>query len=500
MTGDVARRFHEATAHRPGRPAGGGPFDPRIEPAKVKRYPGLDADPLPADWPEPNVPSVQSLSGRGPDGSRSLDVRAVSRLLFLSHGVTRTLRGRGFRAAPSAGALYPVELYVVCGDLPGMGAGVYHHDPEARTLTRVRAGDHRSSLATACADLGVARRPLSIVCTGIPWRTTWKYGPRGYRHLFWDAGVILANTWAAATAGGHPVRVVTAFVDDRVARVLDLGEHEPFDEWPLAVAAVGERGPEAPSQEGGEPPRHEVAELSSRHVAWPEIAQVHRAGDLGDAGAVEAWRGQLEDTGSEPAPDRGDPPGDATATMDEVILRRGSTRRFDATERVARPVLTWGLPVAQAPIPGDLAPEGRTTVGADVAVHAVEGVEPGGYRWAPDGPERVVADQPRETSAHLCLDQRLGGTSAFTAFLGVRLDPALRALGARGYRVANLAAGIVAGRLQLAAFARGCGGTGLTFYDGEVRRHFGGDRDPLLVAAIGVPDYEIRPGSRPSAA
>jgi SagB-type dehydrogenase family enzyme len=92
------------------------------------------------------------------------------------------------RAAASAGALYPVEVYVVCGDLAGLPAGVYHFNPVEFALRRLRDGDHRPFLALAAADGAIERASTTLVLSGISWRTTWKYGERGYRHLFWDAG------------------------------------------------------------------------------------------------------------------------------------------------------------------------------------------------------------------------------------------------------------------------------------------------------------------------
>lgn len=512
--GAVTRGFHEATEHRPGRTAGGGPFDPRIEPTKVKRYPGLESRPLPDDWDEPVVAAAGVLSEAAPTDPMdpadpvvpaSLDLRQVARLLFLSHGVTRRMWGRHLRAAPSAGALYPIEVYLVCGALPGLPAGVYHHDPVRRELVVLRTGDHRGVLAAATAAPDVADRPVSLVLTGIPWRTTWKYGPRGYRHLHWDAGVILANTLAAARSAGLPAAVRTGFVDRAAGSLVDLGDHVPFEEWPLAVASVGapadagaaaghaaDRSRTVPGQ-----PRHDVEPLSADLVEWPEVATLHGAGDLTDASAVRAWRRRLDGADTRPTPAQLQPPRTDGSSVDEVILARGSTRRFDPSAGAPEAALAWGVPACLRPVDGDAFPGGGTVLTAALAVHAVEGVDPGGYLWTPDGPSRRVDRQRRRISAHLCLDQDLGGTSALTAFLCADLDDLLEAAGDRGYRVAQLTAGIAAGRLQLGAFALGLGGTGLTFHDDEVRSHFSLDTDPMMTVAIGTPDYEPRPGRRP---
>src|SRR5206468_3693723 len=92
--------------------------------------------------------------------------------------------------------------------------------PEASrgpALERLREGDHRGYLVRAVGgEPAVAEAPITMVLTGIPWRTTWKYTERGYRHLFWDAGMILANLLALASAAAPPAEVILGFVDDGV--------------------------------------------------------------------------------------------------------------------------------------------------------------------------------------------------------------------------------------------------------------------------------------------
>src|SRR6266540_5510055 len=142
-----------------------------------------------------------------------------------------------FRNYASAGALYPVEVYVVCAALPDLPAGVFHFDPALHALTRLRAGDHRGHLVRAAgSDAFIARAPVVLVLTGIPWRTGWKYTERGYRHLFWDAGMILANVLALAASAKLPARVVLGFVDSDVAPLLGLEERR---EVPLCLVQVG---------------------------------------------------------------------------------------------------------------------------------------------------------------------------------------------------------------------------------------------------------------------
>jgi SagB-type dehydrogenase family enzyme len=234
MNASDAAEFHERTKHTWQRlrvEAYG--LDWGNHPFPFKIYPDLELLPLPRELPESGVPATEVLSGQV--SVSALDLAGLARLLFFSAGVTRILHGVLFRAAPSAGALYPTELYAVCGPLADLSAGVYHFDPAEFALRRLRDGDFRTRLAAAATEPAIARLPLCLVLTSIPWRTTWKYRERGYRHLFWDAGAIVANLLAVATVAGWDARVLVGFVDGEVSALLGIGAPE---EYPLALVTV----------------------------------------------------------------------------------------------------------------------------------------------------------------------------------------------------------------------------------------------------------------------
>ena len=132
-------------------------------------------------------------------------------------------------------------------------------------------------------------------------------------------------------------------------------------------------------------------------------------------------------------------------------------------------------------------------------MHGIDGVEPGAYRWRDGDLELVRPGQFREITQQLCLNQPLGGDSAYTTFHSAPLDTVLGALGARGYRVAQLEAGLASGRLSLAAFTLGDGATGLTFFDEPVRRFFATVSSCMLVTSVGIPEIRNASGGRPGA-
>jgi Nitroreductase family len=179
-----------------------------------------------------------------------------------------------------------------------------------------------------------------------------------------------------------------------------------------------------------------------------------------------------------------------------VTLRRGSTRRF-ARRPMPRGALGWAMAAATRPVPGDFVPPQATLLEHFLAVHAVEGLPPGAYRWSEGEFQLLRAEAARDRTRSLCLGQDLGGDSTATVFHCAQLEPILEALGARGYRAAQLEGGVAAERLQLAAFALGVGATGLTFLDDEVSAFFGTRAAPMLTVAVGVPAYRARPGRRP---
>jgi SagB-type dehydrogenase family enzyme len=500
MNASDAAGLHERTKHSWQRlRAESHVLDWGNHPFPFKLYPDLEPLPLPRQLPESSVPATQVLSGHVSAAASVLDLAGLARLLFFAAGVTRILQGVLFRAAPSAGALYPTELYAVCGPLADLPAGVYHFAPAEFALRRLRDGDFRARLAASAAVPAIASVPLCLVLTGIPWRTTWKYRERGYRHLFWDAGAIVANLLAVAAAAGWDARVLLGFVDQEVSGLVGLGEPE---EYPLALVTVA-----APvvAQATGiprlEPISPRTRPLSPSPRSYPLGAAAQRAGELPSAEAVSAWHRKASRLRARPATrslaagDAG-PPRAATDTIEAVILRRGSTRRF-VRHPLPRGTLGWAMAAATRPVPGDFVPPHATLLEHLLAVHAVEGLPPGPYRWSEGEFQQLRGGAARDRTRSLCLGQDLGGDSAATVFHCAQLEPILQALGSRGYRAAQLEGGVAAERLQLAAFALGVGATGLTFLDDEVSAFFGTLAAPMLAVAVGVPAYRARPGRRP---
>ena len=162
-----------------------------------------------------------------------LPIAELGQLLWASQGSTRDGEGR---TVPSAGALYPIEVYVAVGRVHRLEPGVYRYDPRGHTLALVRSGDHRRGLATAALRQDwMEQAPAIVVITALYARTTVKYGERGRRYVHMEVGHAAQNVYLEATALGLGTTLVGAFDDARVARLLGL----PANAEPLGLMPVG---------------------------------------------------------------------------------------------------------------------------------------------------------------------------------------------------------------------------------------------------------------------
>ncbi|MBC8274327.1 MAG: SagB/ThcOx family dehydrogenase [Chloroflexi bacterium] len=157
----------------------------------------------------------------------------VMKLLWAGQGVTSD---RGFRTAPSAGALYPLEMYLVAGNVDNLAPGIYKYNPAKDELTIVKEGDVRASLAAASLGQGsVADGAIDIVMAAVYERTKIKYGSRGERYVHIEVGHAAQNICLQATALGLGLVTVGAFDDAEVAKIVGMSQ----DESPLYVMPVG---------------------------------------------------------------------------------------------------------------------------------------------------------------------------------------------------------------------------------------------------------------------
>ena len=495
-------RYHDATKHSfASVRANRHPLDWANQPLPYKIYSSLDPLTLPAAFPPSPVAALAAIGAGGepPAGERVPDLAMLARLCLFANGVTRRRHYPGgelaFRAAACTGALYHIELYLVCGDLPDLAAGVYHYGAHDHALRRLRAGDFRRVLVEATgAEPAVAQAPVVAVCTSTFWRNAWKYQARAYRHSFWDSGTILANLLAVAAAGQLPAGLVLGFADDAVNRLLDV---DPDREAAVSLVALGRTAGTTPPAPPVEPLRLPVVPLSRREVDYPLIRETHAASSLAAGDDAAAWRGNAapdpplpDPTGPlQPLPPA--PPDLPNDPIEAVIRRRGSTRQFGRAP-IAVGQLATMLERATRAIPADYLPAGSLLTDLYLIVNAVDGLPAGRYVLHRDRPalELLQAGDARAAAGRLALGQELAADAAVNVYCLTDLEPVLARLGNRGYRAAQLAAAIVAGKLYLAAYALGLGATGLTFFDDDVTAFFSphaAGKSVMFLLALGRP-------------
>jgi len=213
-----------------------------------------DVIPLPAPRLASPVSLEQTLASRRSVRRYSGDAMTLdelAQLAWAAQGITRPVpetpdgfrwewRG-GLRTAPSAGALYPLEVYAVAGKVEGLAPGVYRYVPVEHALRLEATGDRRAALAAAAhGQRHVGAAPLVFVVTAVVGRTAAKYGERAERYVHMEVGAALENALLQCEALGLGATYVGAFEDAEAHEALAL----PDEEQVLAIMPVGKRAPE----------------------------------------------------------------------------------------------------------------------------------------------------------------------------------------------------------------------------------------------------------------
>lgn len=480
-------------------------------PSPFKIYPGIEPMPLPRVLVQTRAPALEVVSSTGVEftGEIKPDLDRLASILFYSAGVTKhktsPVGELFFRAAACAGALYPTEVYVVCGSIDGLDAGVYHFNPGDFALRRLRDGDFRGVMAKAAGgDLRIAEAPVTLVFTAISWRSTWKYRDRAYRYHFWDNGMILANALAMGAAHNIPAAVVMGFAESEVNKLIGIDGQQ---ELALSLLALGHTEtvlPEGATIEELSDIDFDVVPISDSPVDYPLIREAHAASSFKDEEETREWRvagrhsssPAIEGEAFALVPVR--PEGLSDEPIEDVVQRRASTRRF-APKPLPFADLSAILERATQGIPADfLAGDEMRLNDIYAIVNRVEGLPAGAYfyRRKERALELLKPGDFSKKAAYLTLGQDLGGDASVTFFFMSDLKMVLEAYGNRGYRAVQMEAGIIGGKMYLTAYALRRGATGLTFYDDDVTEFFSPHatgKSCILVVSAGIP------GKRPLA-
>ena len=430
----------------------------------------------------------------------------ISRLLFFTYGMTAAVRYPNevhlLRAAPSAGALYPTEIYVATRGVPGLVDGVHDYQVKDHSLVTMWEGDFWQDFKRdAYGHEAIDASRVLILFSGVFERSAWRYHERAYRRVLLDTGHALGNLMAFAPEDDLLVYPISGFCDAALNGLLFLDQEE---EGMLMVCAVAR-----PSDLAGTSVRRSsVCPSPMTRVSLADVDEHRLIQRLHDASAIppgDAFsEGRLPDDtplsllceGAAETVLGTDVP---TFHVPKAILSRRSTRAYSGgtmDRKTLAGILAYGYEVA-------VPPEGLEDAGLPrvfdpclietyVIVHGVEDVMSGAYAYVPrTGTLRLIrAGDFRGRAQHFCLGQELGSTASAVVIHASDLPRAIEKYGERAYRYLHLDAGHLGQRMNVAATALGAGASGIGgFFDDEVNALLGLPLDKIVVyiTTLGLP-------------
>jgi SagB-type dehydrogenase family enzyme len=412
-----------------------------------------------------------------------LGMGEISRLLFFANGVTGVVRFEGggtqtLRAAPSAGALYPNEVYLIVRGLPDLEAGIYNYQVHEHELVPLWEGDFFGEIRAASGGSPAMKEARAVVLlTGVFWRSAWRYQERGYRRVLLDSGHVLANLVASAPRERCAAVPAMGFCDAAVNGLFFLDDTE---EAAVALLPIVEETVPAD-------PEPLLSSGPSRATKLP-AANFTSPADVARSATLELHRRSSCEPGAAAPPlppaDRRisadalplPPSGDIESQVPQALLRRRSARRYSGGS-IPLPALAAILGYAFGR--GDGRGEGRPVrfatreagwLRAHLLSFEVEGLDPGLYEIERDGEALLPIEStaPKDELFRIALGQEIARLSAATVALSAPLRSASAALGDRAYRYLHLEAGHLGQRLQIAASALGLSACGIGgFLDDE---------------------------------
>ena len=442
---------------------------PDVETAKppdaFKRYPGLPRLALPRDNPaEPGLMpglmpgSIFGLSAalRAPQistGKQALSLAGLSELLYLAAGITARREGVNYRAAPSAGGLFPSELYVLVRDsgIQGLGAGLYHYDAEHQRLDVLHSGMTKHATPLFSTEAAAGAKTL-LVLTSVLSRTAYKYHERAYRLSLADAGHVLENLRLAAHQAGLQASLLAQFDEAITAKILGIdGKQETV----LAMMALRRA-----TASGNDQPLAGLADKSMPESASPF---------------------------SPASPELILPaPTPALQGVYHSITHRRSKRNYLPQPVPLATLSSMLADIAQAPQLSGL-------IRIDLVVSRVTGLAPGVYRYHRSRSQHALqpvrsGDLAAQAQSAALAQDVIGNAAVVLVLSGDR--ERILAQGPLGYRHLYLEAGMLSERWLLSATARGLAACPVgAFYDDQAAVLIGADPERhqvLHFAALGL--------------
>ena len=502
----IAQHYHERTK-----------YDPRTINAKSKR---LDWSQQPSAFKEYKIGATIPLQPYLDDRAETLDADAahlwwqrLSALLFSSYGLTGKVPMAGgvqyLRAVPSAGGLYPAEIYVISRGTPLLPAGLYNYQAQSHALVHFWENDVWTKLQTACFWHPILENTqLAIVITAIFSRSAWRYQDRAYRRIFLDTGHLLGNLELAGALTDHRPHLIGSFADEAMNQLLYL---DPNQEGTIAILPLADL-----LEVKQNLPLARTVLPATTQTKYPTLADgqllsyFHQATQTPlETSAKVNWKltttdGQRTDkynfpfclkVSTETPPIVWQP---SLIALQNTILTRRSTREYTG-ESLHLEELKQLLDFTYQPkhyyeqgLDGTPDYFASSLVETFIVVSAVTGLEDGCYYYAPKTQElrQIRFKNFRKELHFLCLGQDLGRDAAAVLFHTADLSAAVAQYGDRVYRYLHMDAGHLGQRLNLAAIYLGLGVSGIAgFFDDQVNEVLGipPDEAVLYITTLGRP-------------
>lgn len=441
----------------------------------------------------------------------------LSQLLYFSDGITAMIpyNDKPFymRSSPSAGGLYPTEIYVLANSYKGLENGVYNYQAINHGLTLIQKGDFREKLTEATFNHLLINgkseiiSPLQLIFTGVFYRSSWRYQDRAYRRICLDTGHVLGNTDLMSFPSGFKAVLIGGFNDKAVNEILSLDEDE---EQVLAIVALADKESCTGRLEACPPPAL-PSKLDNQNIKTPEgtrLLQLHNRSKIEKF--VDVPNINLPDVEEkfqfspkillEENTDKEHTLGRLSwhESLLPTILKRRSTRAFSG-EPIMKEELNTILDFAYHPeqfYAEGLDPSPMyfdlSLIETFIAVNDIDGLEEGCYYYSKKGKylRQVRFKNFREEVYYLCLGQELGYKASAVIFHTCDLSKSIFKYGERAYRYIHMDAGHLGQRINLAAINLKLGVSGIGgFFDDNVNEVLGIPEDEAVVyiTTLGVP-------------
>ncbi|ARI84194.1 SagB/ThcOx family dehydrogenase [Microcystis sp. LEGE 00066] len=494
----IAQYYHERTK-----------YDPQTIASKSK---GLDWSQQPHPFKEYKIGQTFDLK---PYLSRQIVPqkgdfwRRISRILGCSYGLTAKIATMGsplyLRSAPSAGGLYPAEVYLICRGTEFLPAGLYSYQGQSHSLLLFWESDVWTNLQSACFWNPVLENTdIALVTSAIFYRSAWRYEDRAYRRIFLDTGHLLGNIELSASINDYRAHLIGGFNDSQMNELLYLDSEKESVMTVIPLADLLNIRQNLPPSTTALP--------SATTTLYPKIAEgellnsLHRATIIATDEKIEAniTPSNWEDKYNFPfclkvsVTSRPVNWGEDLVDLESTMLKRRSTRAYSGA--------SLSLDELRALLHFTYQPQDYADQNLDpnpdyfdldlletfIAVSAVTGLEEGCYYYAPKAQElRQIRFKNFQQELHyLCLGQDLGRDAAAVVFHTADLSKAVAKYGDRVYRYLHADAGHLGQRLNLAAIHLGLGVSGIGgFFDDQVNEVLGipSDEAVIYITTLGRP-------------